>query len=766
ASYSYLWSNSTTTQSISGLTAGTYSVTVTDANGCTATSSYEVTQPSVLAISSISAPAVTYGSTLSVDATVTGGTSPYTFAWTKTGDGAFTKSTEDWSQASAPSSYTGTYTLTVTDANSCTASQSVDVIVYDATLYVHAGSGSDANAGTSDFPLATIAKAISVNLAGDVIIIKTGGATTESQVEVNKSMTIQAQTASQNPLSGGANPYFVYTTTDSVTFSNWTPTTLGVKSTGSIQRAVHNASSTVNILANATHTITSAINVYKTSAFTIQGVAVSMSGTCALAPTSKIHTSTTGLKMFNMTGSGTKTVTDLEMKVGDVTGRFFEIPSGSSGNVATERMLFKNSSSDELRGLQNTDRNNGGTYYDVARYVNDKYDAGFGTGEVQFGNYAPLNSTKVVVGWKAEDAGTSTTDTRVSTLYPYKTTVNLTNSGLDGVKPTYKSRTANTTYFNTNAYLNFDGVDEYLEVNTTADINGSTAGGEKAMFVVFRTPSTLQGADVIIYKHGDEDQGISIGLDDGNRIEMNVYDNNGQARYATFNTTNAAEINTTYIAQLYFDGDHTDRRVGFAVDKATAQVNEGHVNSTNFPITQLTTPVIGAANRISVGARVNRTYFDGAAIITTGRANYFKGEIAEIVMTDDATPSRRDAVYCYLRNKYFSANQDVENTLEKGNQGDVIAGEINIEEGSISVFPNPAESEFTIEAAVPYAGLVTVRLYDAVGREVSVLFTGEVSKNSHLPITVDARNLITGAYMIHVSGPEGLNLSAPIMVRH
>ncbi|MFN5874936.1 MAG: hypothetical protein ACK45E_01535, partial [Ignavibacteria bacterium] len=114
-------------------------------------------------------------------------------------------------------------------------------------------------------------------------------------------------------------------------------------------------------------------------------------------------------------------------------------------------------------------------------------------------------------------------------------------------------------------------------------------------------PSTLQGADVIIYKHGDEDQGISIGLDDGNRIEMNVYDNNGAARYATFNTTNAAEINTTYIAQLYFDGDHTDRRVGFAVDKATAQVNEGHVNSTNFPITQLTTPVIGAANRISVG---------------------------------------------------------------------------------------------------------------------------------------------------------------------
>src|SRR5207249_1203273 len=43
--YSYSWSNGATTASISGLVAGTYSVTVNDSHSCTATCSFTVTQP-------------------------------------------------------------------------------------------------------------------------------------------------------------------------------------------------------------------------------------------------------------------------------------------------------------------------------------------------------------------------------------------------------------------------------------------------------------------------------------------------------------------------------------------------------------------------------------------------------------------------------------------------------------------------------------------------------------------------------------------------
>lgn len=47
-SYTYSWSNGAIDQSISNLTAGMYTVTVTDANGCTTTSAYEVTQPTAI----------------------------------------------------------------------------------------------------------------------------------------------------------------------------------------------------------------------------------------------------------------------------------------------------------------------------------------------------------------------------------------------------------------------------------------------------------------------------------------------------------------------------------------------------------------------------------------------------------------------------------------------------------------------------------------------------------------------------------------------
>ncbi len=115
--YTYLWSNSATTEDISGLAAGTYSVTVTDANGCTATASATVTQP----VSAVSATAVATYATCgnangSIDLTVSGGTSPYTYLWSNSA------TTEDINGLIA-----GTYSVTVTDANGCTASASATV---------------------------------------------------------------------------------------------------------------------------------------------------------------------------------------------------------------------------------------------------------------------------------------------------------------------------------------------------------------------------------------------------------------------------------------------------------------------------------------------------------------------------------------------------------------------------------------------------------------------------------------------------------------
>jgi hypothetical protein len=96
--------------------AGTYTYTVTDDNGCTSTTTVTVTEPAAIAVSSSSVNATCNGSSDgSIDLTVSGGTSPYTFNWN---NGQFT--TEDLTNIPA-----GSYTGILTDANGCQDSGTV-----------------------------------------------------------------------------------------------------------------------------------------------------------------------------------------------------------------------------------------------------------------------------------------------------------------------------------------------------------------------------------------------------------------------------------------------------------------------------------------------------------------------------------------------------------------------------------------------------------------------------------------------------------------
>ena len=114
--------------------AGTYTVTATDANGCTATASATVLEPTLLTIAAsgtnASCNGVCDGTTSSVTA---GGTAPYTYSWT---GGAGTNAT-------ASALCAGTYTVTVTDAEGCTATDSYTVT--EPTLLTVAVNGNDAS---------------------------------------------------------------------------------------------------------------------------------------------------------------------------------------------------------------------------------------------------------------------------------------------------------------------------------------------------------------------------------------------------------------------------------------------------------------------------------------------------------------------------------------------------------------------------------------------------------------------------------------------
>lgn len=109
-SYSILWSTGATTFQITNLCAGTYSYIITDSLGCTATDSVTITQPSELIVGGSCNCA---GLTCTLTAYPSGGTPPYTYLWST---GATTQ------QITIPSSFRGR-TVTVTDANGCTASR-------------------------------------------------------------------------------------------------------------------------------------------------------------------------------------------------------------------------------------------------------------------------------------------------------------------------------------------------------------------------------------------------------------------------------------------------------------------------------------------------------------------------------------------------------------------------------------------------------------------------------------------------------------------
>jgi PKD repeat protein len=113
--YTYLWSNGQTTASISNVAAGTYTVTATDGSGCSGTQSAVVTEPAQISLTATATDAGCGQSTGSALVTVTGGGS-YTYLWSNSSTTANISNVQP-----------GGYSVTVTDANSCTASAAVTI---------------------------------------------------------------------------------------------------------------------------------------------------------------------------------------------------------------------------------------------------------------------------------------------------------------------------------------------------------------------------------------------------------------------------------------------------------------------------------------------------------------------------------------------------------------------------------------------------------------------------------------------------------------
>lgn len=108
--YTYSWSSGATTANASNLSAGIYSVTITDRNGCTSSTSVTVgISGPIPAIAVVNDSCYGENKGSATVTNITGGVSPYTYSWAPSGG----------TGNSATGLSAGTYTLTIKDAGGC-----------------------------------------------------------------------------------------------------------------------------------------------------------------------------------------------------------------------------------------------------------------------------------------------------------------------------------------------------------------------------------------------------------------------------------------------------------------------------------------------------------------------------------------------------------------------------------------------------------------------------------------------------------------------
>jgi gliding motility-associated-like protein len=125
--YSYQWTTGATTDEIT-VSAGTYSLTVTDHYSCTVTKNFTVNQPSPINLTTSSTDE-TAGGDGSVSISISGGDAPYSVVWTDALNNVISSTTltiPPFNNTVSPLGY-GYYTATVTDANGCEVASSVVV---------------------------------------------------------------------------------------------------------------------------------------------------------------------------------------------------------------------------------------------------------------------------------------------------------------------------------------------------------------------------------------------------------------------------------------------------------------------------------------------------------------------------------------------------------------------------------------------------------------------------------------------------------------
>jgi hypothetical protein len=86
------------------------------------------------------------------------------------------------------------------------------------------------------------------------------------------------------------------------------------------------------------------------------------------------------------------------------------------------------------------------------------------------------------------------------------------------------------------------------------------------------------------------------------------------------------------------------------------------------------------------------------------------------------------------------------------------------ERAVLRTYPNPFDQTATVRFEVPEAQRVTVTVYDALGREISVLYTEDMAAGQEEFVQFEAQGLPAGVYTVRLTGTAGLEMSRQIVL--
>lgn len=323
---SYTWMpGGQTTQTASNLSAGNYTVTVLDGNGCVYTRTVAVTEPATtFSVTSISASSLTCGSASNgtVQVSVTGGNSPYQYTWSNASQTTTSITTNSITGVAA-----GNYSVSIKDNNGCTLTASATVNKPTVVISISTNSllcGTTANGSatvtsvtgatgpftyswTPSAQTSSVASGLGAGTYSVKVTDGSGCAITETasinapSITVGTSATtctLAAGSATVTAVNGGSGSPYTYT---------WTPSA----QTASVATSLSTGNYTVTVKDNANCTITRTLSI------------------ASLQPTVTVATSSLLCGTF---ANGSATVTAVAGATGPFT--YLWMPSSQTGSVA------------------------------------------------------------------------------------------------------------------------------------------------------------------------------------------------------------------------------------------------------------------------------------------------------------------------------------------------------------------------------------------------------------------------------------------------